>query len=147
MIPEECMALLTYTNQIDPRVQLNEPTFDAWWMALEHKSFDQAKWCVKSYYATANPNSVGGVAALSPATLRQRISGMREQTDARQRALEPPAVIKNPASFRGTDPERWDRLVVQGRDEHRAKMRAKGITPHAETCPTCLAKSKSTPNG
>lgn len=135
MIPEECMALLTYTNQIDARVQLNEATFDAWWMSLEKQSFDQAKWCVKLHYATSQPNNVGGVPALSPATLRHRISSERERATAKQSALTAAPVVRDPNSFRSRDPDRWDALVRQGELEHRDKMHSRGKKTHNETCP------------
>lgn len=123
MIPEECMALLTYTNQIDGRVQLNEATFDAWWMALERYEFDQAKWCVKLHYATSNPNSNSGVPALAPANIRHRITGERERAAAKALALTASeAVVRDPNTFRQRNPELWDRLFQQGREERADKL-------------------------
>lgn len=87
MKSEECMALITYINQIDARVQLNEPTFDVWWMAMERHSFEQAKWCVKVYYATTNPNSDRGLPALSASMLRYRVSEQRERAESKRSAI------------------------------------------------------------
>lgn len=87
MKSEECMALLTYTNQIDARVQLNEATFDVWWMAMQRHSFEQAKWCVKVYYATTNPNSDRGLPALSASMLRYRVSEQRDRAESKRSAI------------------------------------------------------------
>lgn len=127
MTPEQCAALMTYANQIDARIQLNDPTLDAWWAAVEHLDYEAAKWGVKNYYATANPNSNFGTPALVPATLRVRIHAEIERTAAKQRALEPPARVTNPVSFRQRNPEEFARLMRQGRDERRAELARRGI--------------------
>lgn len=87
MIEAECRALLAYANQIDARIQLNDATADVWWMALSRLNFEQAKYCIKVYYATTNPNSERGLAALSPAMLRYRVSAERDRAAAKRSAI------------------------------------------------------------
>ncbi|KAA0979910.1 hypothetical protein FQ154_01755 [Paeniglutamicibacter gangotriensis] len=127
MTPEQCAALMTYANQIDARIQLNDPTLDAWWSAVERLDYEAAKWSVKDYYATSNPNSNFGTPALVPATLRARVHAEIERNAARQRALEPPAKHTNPMSYRERNPEEFNRLMKKGRDDHRADLTRRGI--------------------
>lgn len=137
MTPQECAAIMAYANQIDPRVQVNDATLDVWWVAMEHEGFDQAKWCIRDYYATANPNDNRGLPALSPATLRHRISGHKERAESQRRSIEATKPVRTVGSFRQRNPDEWDRLVIQGRDEYRADLAARGMNPHAESCPEC----------
>lgn len=137
MTPQECAVIMTYANQLDPRIQLNDPTLDVWLTATANLSVEEAKWGIKDYYANANPNDNRGVQPLQPATLRHRVSQARERHVAKAAALEAAPVIRNPTGYRASDPERWDRLVQQGRDQGRAELRSRGITPHAEGCPDC----------
>lgn len=112
----ECTALLTYANQIDARIQLNEATFDVWWMALSRHDFEQAKYCVKLYYATTNTNSDRGLAALSPAMLRHRVSAERDRAESKRRALSAAPVVREVSDFKSSDPERWAALVAGAGD-------------------------------
>lgn len=137
MTPEECAVLMTYANQIDPRVQLNDATLDTWWAALEHEGFEQAKWCIRDYYATANPNENRGMPTLLPAALRHRISAQKERAESQRRAITATTPTRSPSSFKERNPAEWERLVRQGRDQYRAELRSRGIEPHAETCADC----------
>lgn len=137
MTPQECAVIMTYANQLDPRIQLNDPTLDVWLTATASLSLEEAKWGIKDYYANANPNDARGVPALQPATLRHRVSQARERVGAKNRAIEASRPVRSPNGYRASDPARWDRLVAQGRDQHRAELRARGITPHREGCPDC----------
>lgn len=128
---------MTYANQLDPRIQLNDPTLDVWLTAMQRVTAEEARWGIKDYYANANPNDNRGVPPLQPATLRHRVAQERERAGAKRRSLEAAPPARNPNSYRSADPERWDRLVQQGRDQYRADLRARGITPHTETCADC----------
>jgi hypothetical protein len=80
------------------------------------------------------------------ATVRKIIQEETTRADAKQRALEPPKnKARDPHTFRGKDPARWDALVIQGRDDYRASLRARGIEPHAETCAHCKPRPTPTP--
>lgn len=51
-----------------------------------------------------------------------------ERAKAKRRALEPPAPKPiNPHSFRARNPEEWDRLYQQGKQEHEADLRYRDI--------------------
>lgn len=127
MNEEQVVHCLTYLNQLDPRVQINDASSDLWFYAIEALPADQVVWVIRDYYATANPNGVGGVQSLTPATLKHRLRDMRERTESKQRALEPPPRAKAPESFRARNPEKWDALVAKGRDDHRADLERRGI--------------------
>lgn len=127
MNEEQVVHCLTYLSQLDPRVQINDATSDLWFYAIEALSMDQVVWVIRDYYATAQPNSVGGVPSLTPATLKHRLFAMRERTESKQRALEPPPKHTKPSSFRASSPEEWDRLMAKGRDDRRAELARRGI--------------------
>lgn len=127
MNEEQVVHCLTYLSQLDPRVQINDAASDLWFYAIEALPMDQVIWTIRDYYATANPNSVGGVPALTPATLKHRLRDMRDRTESKQRALEPPPKVNAPTSFRARNPEKWDELVNKGRDDHRADLANRGI--------------------
>lgn len=142
MTPQECAVIMTYANQLDPRIQLNDPTLDVWLTATANLSVEEAKWGIKDYYANANPNDNRGTQPLQPATLRYRVSQARERHQAKAAAIEAAPRIKNPNNYRERNPELWEQLVAEGRDKHRADLRSRGITPHAEACPDCSRASR-----
>ena len=117
---------MTYANQIDARIQLNDATLDAWWVAMEHVDFDAAKWGITDYYAKANPNGTHGVQVLLPAALKHRVNAEVERRAARKRALAPKPVKSPTQTFRARNPELWDRLVEEGRQAHLAYLEQRG---------------------
>lgn len=121
MNEQEVRALLTYANQIDARIQLNEATSDTWLFALGHIGFTQAKYCVKLYYATTQVNHTGNVPVLTPAELKKRVAAERTVTVARREAITAAPLIRKPEDFRAKDPERWDELFKQGQLEAQRK--------------------------
>lgn len=127
MNEEQVVQCLTYLGQLDPRVQINEATSDLWFYAIEALAMDQVFWVIRDYYATANPNSNGGVPSLTPATLKYRLRALRERTESKQRALEPPPKHTRPESYRARNPTEWDRLITEGRGKHRADLQRRGI--------------------
>lgn len=127
MTPEEAATVLTYINQADPLVPLNDTTSDVWWEAIKRFEFDQAIWCIKDYYANTKPDWSGKIQPLAPAVLRSRISDAQERATAKRRALEPPAKHTSPGSFRARNPEQWDALVIKGRDARRVDLQRNGI--------------------
>lgn len=137
MTPDEAGALLVFANQIDPLVSVNDANAEVWWSALSRQEYAKAKWCITDYYANTAPGRDGRIPALTPGVLRHRIGDKAQIVMSQQRALDPPKPVRNPNGYRASDPERWDRLVQQGRDQYRAELRARGITPHTETCAEC----------
>lgn len=127
MTPEECAAIMTYANQIDARIQLNDPTLDAWWAAMEHIGFKAAQWGIADYYGTANPNQNRGLQALLPATLRTRVLAEAERRQAKQDAQTALPFKRPTGTWRDRNPGLWDQLVAKGRDAHRADLEHRGI--------------------
>ena len=121
MNEQEVRALLTYANQIDARIQLNEATSDTWLFALGHIGFTQAKYCVKLYYATTQTNHTGNVPVLTPAELKKRTAAQKDIAVAQRSAAIAAPVIKQPEDFRAKNPERWDELFKQGQLEAQRK--------------------------
>lgn len=127
----EVAQAMTYANQIDPRLQTNDATVEVWWTGLSTVPADAARWAIKKHYATSNANGEGA-AVVNPAIIRRLITAELQQRESKQRALEPPkGKVPHPISFRKRDPERWDALVEQGRQEHLADLQRRGITPQA----------------
>ena len=119
---EETVALMTWVNQHDPRVQLNKPSRDIWANALQPYSYDECMQAVLDHYRLNDDESV------SPAKIRKRAELVRAQRTGRQSALEPPAKpFKNPMSWRARNPEEWDRLFERGRQDRRADLEKRGL--------------------
>lgn len=127
----EVAQAMTYANQIDPRLQTNDATVEVWWAGLQTVPADAARWAIKQHYATSNANGEGA-AVVNPAIIRRLITAELQQRESKQRALEPPKnKAPHPISFRKRDPERWDRLMEQGRQEHLADLQRRGIITQA----------------
>lgn len=123
---------LTYLNQLDSRIDLNDTASDMWFYAIGHMDFQKVIWIIRDYYANAKPGFSGGVPPLTPGMLKSRMNEMEDRAESKQRALEPPKnKAPHPISFRKRDPERWDRLVEQGRQEHLADLQRRGIITQA----------------
>ncbi|WP_336715366.1 hypothetical protein [Arthrobacter sp. USHLN218] len=136
MTPEELRAAITYANGIDPRVQMTHPNAELWGRTVGHKEAAEVKAAILVYYERPHPSGRERP-PVGAADIRKIIAEETERATAKndaQKAL-PPA--RNPNSLRARDPERWDTLVAQGRDQYRAELRARGIEPHAETCVEC----------
>lgn len=124
MTPEDAIGALTYTNQIDPRVQLTEANTETWTYALKDFDARQVRWVIRDYYATADKP-----AAMTPGIIRQRVRTLQGQADAKRNAIEATPPARNPNSWRTRNPEEWDRLVAEGRDQRRTELRSRGIEP------------------
>jgi len=118
---KQTIAMLTWINQVDPRVMLNEANVDVWAYAMSNVAPDIAKQAVLEHYK-ANENI-----AASPGAISKRAQNIRNSREAKQAALEPPAApFKHPMSWRARNPQEWDRLMEQGRQERLADLKARG---------------------
>jgi len=118
---KQTIAMLTWINQVDPRVMLNEANVDVWAYAMSNVAPDIAKQAVLEHYK-ANENI-----AASPGAISKRAQNIKNSREAKQAALEPPAApFKHPMSWRARNPEEWDRLMEQGRQERLADLKARG---------------------
>ena len=126
MIETEVAQALTYANQIDARVQLNDANVEVWWEGLRTVSADAARWAIKKHYASSNANGEGA-AVVNPAIIRRLITAEMSRREQNARALEPPkGKAPNPISFRKRDPERWDALVRQGAEDRYNELTRRG---------------------
>ena len=119
---KQTIAMLTWINQVDPRVMLNEANVEVWAYAMQNVAGDVAKQAVLEHYK-ANESI-----AASPGAISKRALNIKNSREAKQAALEPPAApFKHPMSWRARNPEEWDRLMEQGRQERRADLQARGL--------------------
>ena len=120
---EETVALMTWVNQHDARVQLNGPSRDIWANALRPYSYDECMQAVLDHYRINDDESV------TPAKIRKRAELVRTQRTGRQSAIEanPKQSSKHPMSWRARNPEEWDRLFEQGRQERRDDLKTRGL--------------------
>lgn len=121
MTPQECAAALTYANQIDPRVQLNDSTLEVWEHALAHAVYEQVRWVIKDHYSSGVNANEAHQAMITAALIRRRITDETNRATASRAALEAGPRDQSYASLRKNDPERWDQLVRAGSD-HRRNM-------------------------
>lgn len=124
-------AYLTWLSQADNRIQVTDPNVEIWGNALATIPTATVKAVTLEHYR------VNEQIMPTPAIIRKAGIAAAARETAKHSALEAAPVVRNPNSYRASDPERWDRLVAEGRDRHRADLRARGITPHAEACPSC----------
>ena len=119
---KQTIAMLTWINQVDPRVMLNEASVDVWAYAMSNIPGDVAKQAVLEHYKATEQ------VAASPGIISKRANAIRNSREAKQNALEPPArPFKHPMSWRARNPEEWDRLMEEGRMARQADLRARGL--------------------
>lgn len=87
MTPDEAKALVTYANQIDPRVQANASTYDVWHYALSKYPLPIAKAVVLKYYALTVSDDTG-LPALTPGLIRRRIGQEIDRAQGQRSAVE-----------------------------------------------------------
>ena len=118
---KQTIAMLTWINQVDPRVMLNEAAAETWAYSMRNIPPDVAKQSVLEHYK-ANESI-----AASPGAISKRAANIKNSRDAKQNALEPaPAPFKHPMSWRARNPEEWDRLMEAGRQASIADLKARG---------------------
>ena len=107
---KQTIAMLTWINQVDPRVMLNEASVDVWAYSLRSVEPAVAKQAVLEHYKAHD-----GIAA-SPGAISKRATNIRASREAGQRAIDAaPAPVKHPLSWRARNPELWDQLFEEGR--------------------------------
>lgn len=118
---KQTIAMLTWINQVDPRVMLNEANVEVWAYAMRNIPGDVAKQSVLEHYK-ANDSI-----AASPGAISKRAANIKTSRDAKQSAITALPPARDPNSWRSRNPEEWDRLFEQGRQERRADLMARGI--------------------
>lgn len=118
---KQTIAMLTWINQVDPRVMLNEAAVDVWAYAMRNVPADVAKQAVLEHYKMHED------LAATPGGISKRSVNIKASREAKQKALSAhPAPFKDPNSWRSRNPEEWDRLVEVGRQERLADLKRRG---------------------
>lgn len=125
MNAEETVALLTWVNQHDPRVQLNAAARDIWAYSLSPFTAAEAKQAILDHYR------LNDSIAVSPGAIRKRADDHRAVTEGRESAQTHPRALEASdgqiqRSWRARNPDEWDRLVELGRQERIADLTARG---------------------
>jgi len=115
---KQTIAMLTWVNQVDPRVMLNEANVDVWAYSMRSVDPAVAKQAVLEHYK-ANESI-----AASPGAISKRAANIKASREAGQRAIEPPRnQVKHPMSWRSRNPDEWDRLFEAGRQQANEERR------------------------
>jgi hypothetical protein len=126
MTPQECAAALTYANQIDPRVQLNDATLDVWENALAHADSTQVRWIIKEHYSSGVNANEAHQPMITAALVRRRITDETNRAAASRSALEAGPRVKNYTALRQNNPGMWDALVEAGAEHRRLMLTEQG---------------------
>jgi hypothetical protein len=115
---KQTIAMLTWVNQVDPRVMLNEANVEVWAYSMRTIPADVAKQAVLEHYK-ANESI-----AASPGAISKRSANIKTSREAGERAiaLEPAKPVAHPMSWRARNPEEWDRLMAVGAEERRRDL-------------------------
>ena len=134
MDAKETITMLTWINQTDPRVMLNQASVERWQYALRPYEYAVCKQAVLEHYKLHEDFPA------SSAAIAKRAGYIRSSREAGQRAsaIEPsPTPSQQNAqdgnlirSWRQRNPEEWDRLVKQGAADRRADLEARGLPSH-----------------
>jgi hypothetical protein len=115
---KQTIAMLTWINQVDPRVMLNQAAAETWAYSLRSVDPAVAKQAVLEHYK-ANESI-----AASPGAISKRAANIKASREAGQRAIDPPAQpLKHPLSWRARNPELWDQLFEAGRKQGNEERR------------------------
>ena len=126
MTPTEATAAMTYANQLDGRVPVNEANADLWASALAGATAEQVRWIIRDHYTRAT-DSRGEAPTITPALIRRRAHTEAERAAARRAALESrPSKPQSIGSWRSKNPQEWDRLMVQGAVERLERLERTG---------------------
>lgn len=118
---KQVIAMLTWINQVDPRVMLNEAAAETWAYAMRTIPADVAKQAVLEHYKAHES------IAASPGAISKRAGNIKTSRDAKTSAITAGPIVKHPNSWRSRNPEEWDRLFEEGRQARRAELTARGI--------------------
>ncbi|MGO1320809.1 MAG: hypothetical protein ACTMIK_11235 [Galactobacter sp.] len=91
MTPEHIAAALTWANQNDPLITIddNDVRFAQWENGLSHvdATAEQAAAAITAYYANTPPGRDGRVPSITPQVLRSRVQQARETAQTRRAAM------------------------------------------------------------
>ena len=120
MDTKQTIAMLTWINQVDPRVMLNEANVEVWAYSMSAYPADIAKEAVLQHYK-ANDSI-----AASPGAISKRALNIKSSREAKNAAITALPPARDPNSWRSRNPEEWDRLFEVGRQQRQADLKARG---------------------
>lgn len=116
---KQTIAMLTWINQTDPRVMLNDANAELWAYSMTPIDPNEAKQAILEHYK-ANEQFPA-----TPAAIRKRALNIRSSRAAGQSAVTAkPSAPGHPLGWRKRNPELWDQLFNQGRAEGNAARQA-----------------------
>lgn len=127
MSPEQkkIVAAVALASSLDGRVQTNVPTRNLWFKVLCGYDYAELHAAIELYHERPAPDR--GRPVIEAPMVRKIIQEERNRSQAKhdaQRALPPG---RQATVFRSRDPDGWDALVKQGRDEQREQWRRLNI--------------------
>lgn len=130
----DTVVFLTWLSQHDARIQVTDAEVEIWQHTLSVVPTQNVKDATLEFYRLNDDGKP------TPHAIRKIAIADRDRALAKQSALTAgPAPVRNAKSFRERNPAEWDAIIIEACDEYRANLRARGITPHVESCPTCRA--------
>lgn len=129
MTPEQVNVLLTSASRIDPLILNTDETFVVWEPQLNTVDFNQAEQIVMDYYGNREPHERN---AITPGHIRRQARARIQRNASKRAAIDRAETQagdykRNTNAWRSRNPQEWDRLVQQGRDDHRERLRQQGI--------------------
>lgn len=124
--------MLTWINQTDPRVMLNQASVERWQYALRPYEYAVCKQAVLEHYRHHED------VPASSAAIAKRAGNIRSSRDAfhSATAIEATPSQQNASdrqlfkSWRQRNPEEWARLMEQGAQQRRDDLAARGLPTH-----------------
>jgi len=111
--------MLTWINQTDARVMLNDANAELWAYSMAPIEPNEAKQAILEHYKASEQFPA------TPAAIRKRALNIRAARAAGQSAIEAkPAAPQHPMGWRKRNPELWDQHFNQGRAEGNAARQA-----------------------
>lgn len=119
----ETNAFLTWVSQYDGRVNNTPAAVEIWQAALIFATVAEAKQAAEEHYR------MNDAAPASPGGVRKRCMTIQSTNEAKTRAITaaPTRRVSDPNSFRSRNPDLWDRLAEEGREQRRAELAARGL--------------------
>ena len=131
---KQTIAMLTWINQTDPRVMLNEASVERWHYALRTFEPAVAKQAVLEHYKHHEDIPASSAAIAKRAG---NIKSSREAFNSATAIEAAPTPSQQNAqdgqlirSWRQRNPEEWARLMEEGAAARRADLQARGLPSH-----------------
>lgn len=137
MTPEDIATTLTWANQNDPLITIDDydVRFNQWTAGLSHvqATAQQACYVISAYYGNTPPGRDGRVPSVTPQVVRSRLTSAKETAQARRDAAAalPPGKEQTYADVQRRvfhSPEFQERFN-QGRRDRADRLASRGIDP------------------